>query len=129
MPAGRPRIISSPEEMLTKGYEYFEDCRTKEQHILVTGLVLALGLSSRESLIEYGNRPEYSDAVKELKSVCENYAENRLFSNNPTGAIFALKNYGWKDKTEQALTGADGGAIQAAVTVEFVGTRNSEPQS
>lgn len=115
----RPRIIESPEEMLNRGYAYFDECKAKEQPILVTGLVLALGLSSRESLIEYGKRSEFSDAVKELKSVCENYAENRLFSNNPTGAIFALKNYGWTDKL--ALGGADDlPPIQAAITVEFV---------
>jgi len=119
MPAGRPRLINSPEEMLNTGYAYFNECKLNEQPILVTGLVLALGLSSRESLVEYGKRPEYSDAVKELKSVCENYAENRLFSNNPTGAIFALKNYGWTDKL--ALGGADDlPPIQAAITVEFV---------
>jgi hypothetical protein len=29
------------------------------------------------------------------------------------GAIFSLKNnFGWKDKTEHELTGADGGAIK-----------------
>lgn len=101
---GRPRIIESPEEMLSRGYEYFDECRAKEAHILVTGLALALGLSGREALSEYGRREEFSATVKELKSVCENYAENKIFSNNPTGAIFALKNYGWTDKVEQNVT-------------------------
>ena len=104
----RPRIISSPEEMLNRGYAYFDECKSEEKPILVTGLVLALGLSSRESLEEYGKREEFSDAVKELKSVCENYAENKLFSNNPTGAIFALKNYGWTDKQDVSLAGEVG---------------------
>jgi len=47
-----------------------------------------------------------------LKQRIENYAENRLFGNNPTGAIFALKNYGWKDKREVEQTGHSGGPIQ-----------------
>jgi len=115
----RPRIIESPEEMLNRGYAYFEKCKLEETPILITGLALALGLSGRESLSEYGRREEFSATVKELKSVCEQYAENRLFSNNPTGAIFALKNYGWTDKL--ALGGADDlPPIQAAITVEFV---------
>ena len=121
----RPRIIESPEEMLNRGYAYFEQCKADETPILITGLALALGLSGRESLSEYGRREEFSATVKELKSVCEQYAENRLFSNNPTGAIFALKNYGWTDKL--ALGGADDlPPIQAAITVEFV---KPNPQS
>lgn len=104
----RPRLINSPEEMLERGQAYFDECIAQEKHILVTGLVLALGLSCRDSLIEYGKRPEFSDAVKALKTVCENYAENRVFSNNPTGAIFALKNYGWTDKQELAHSGEVG---------------------
>jgi len=119
MPAGRPRLINSPEEMLNAGYAYFNECKLNETPILITGLALALGLSGREALSGYGRREEYSATVKELKSVCEQYAENRLFSNNPTGAIFALKNYGWTDKL--ALGGADDlPPIQAAITVEFV---------
>lgn len=120
MAGGRPRIIESPEEMLRRGYEYFDLCKEEESPILVTGLVLALGLSCRDTLIEYGHRPEFTDTVKELKSVCENFAENRLYSNNPTGAIFALKNYGWTDKQDLNLGGQAGNPIQAAITVEFV---------
>ena len=35
----------------------------------------------------------------------ENGYEKRLFENNPTGSIFALKNMGWKDKTETEHSG------------------------
>ncbi len=112
MPAGRPLAISTPQEMLERGYAYFADCQKNENPILVTGLVLALGLSCRDTLIEYGKRPEFSDTVKELKTVCENYAENRLYGTNPTGAIFALKNFGWTDKSQTELTGPAGGPLQ-----------------
>lgn len=120
MPAGRPRLIATPQEMLERGHEYFDECAESGSPILVTGLVLALGMSCRDTLIEYAKRPEFTDTVKGLKSVCENYAENKLFTANPTGAIFALKNYGWTDKTQQEVTGADGGPIQASILVEFV---------
>jgi hypothetical protein len=33
----------------------------------------------------------------------EMYHEERLSENNVTGAIFALKNMGWRDKSEQDL--------------------------
>lgn len=120
MPAGRPRLIASPEEMLERGYEYFEQCKKEESPILITGLALALGLSGREALSEYGRRDEFSATVKELKSVVERYAESRIFGNNPAGAIFALKNYGWTDKQDLNLGGQENNPIQAAVTVEFV---------
>lgn len=120
MPAGRPRLIASPEEMKERGHEYFQQCRENEEPILVTGLVLALGMSCRDTLIEYGKRPEFADTVKELKTVCENFAETRLYGNSPTGAIFALKNYGWTDKQDLNLGGQENNPIQAAVTVEFV---------
>lgn len=98
--------------MLERGYAYFADCQKNEKPILVTGLVLALGLSARQSLIRYEEREEFSDTVKILKTVCENYAENRLYGTNPTGAIFALKNFGWTDKSQTEISGAAGGPIQ-----------------
>jgi DNA-packaging protein gp3 len=127
MQVGRPRTIESPEEMLRLGNAYFEECRINDSHILITGLAMALGLSGREALSEYGRREEYSVTVKSLKSVCEQYAENKLFGNNPTGPIFALKNYGWTDRTQQELSGPDGGPIQTQeVTVKFVKTGESQ---
>ena len=117
MPGGRPRLIDSPDEMLTRGQAYFDQCTADEKPILITGLALALGLSGREALCEYGKRTEFSDTVKELKSVCEQFAEARLYANNPTGAIFALKNYGWIDKVQNEHSGPDGGAIQIVSTI------------
>jgi len=35
----------------------------------------------------------------------ENEYEKLLISNNTTGAIFALKNFGWTDKQEHELSG------------------------
>lgn len=119
MAGGRPRIVESPDEMLAKGTAYFDECRAKGEPILVTGLVLALGLASRETLIDYANRPEFTDTVKGLKTVCEHFAETRLYGNNPTGAIFALKNYGWTDKTQTELSGPDGGKIPLSLEIDL----------
>lgn len=105
--------------MLERGYAYFAQCKLEESPILITGLALALGLSGREALSEYGRREEFSATVKELKSVCENYAESRIYGNNPTGAIFALKNYGWTDKIQQEHSGPDGGAIPISLEIDL----------
>jgi len=57
--------------------------------------------TTRETLMDYQERDKFSDAIKSVKLVCENYAEIQVFQGkNQAGAIFALKNYGWKDKQE-----------------------------
>lgn len=73
---------------------------TKQKPYTITGLALALD-TSRETLLEYQERPEFVDTIKKAKDRCHNYVEDSLLTSNPTGAIFNLKNnYGWKDKTE-----------------------------
>ena len=104
MPAGRPLIIASPDELDTRADTYFAACEGKP--MTVTGLALALGLSSRESLDEYGRRPEFSDSVKRAKAHVQAAYEARLSEAACTGAIFALKNMGWSDKQEIEHSGS-----------------------
>lgn len=71
----------------------------------VTGLALALDLT-RQGLLEYEEKGEFSDTVKKAKARVEQFIEDRLFENAPAGAIFNLKNnFGWKDKTEVEQSG------------------------
>src|SRR5690348_2640756 len=119
--AGRPLKFKSAAEITFRAEEYFAAQRDAEKPITVTGLCLALG-TIRHTLDDYQSGkyddkdPDFSEAVKKAKLVCENYAESRLYGNNPTGAIFALKNFGWTDKIQQEHSGPDGGAIQFTVT-------------
>lgn len=77
---------------------------TKQKPYTITGLALALD-TSRETLLDYEDREEFSDTIKKAKERCHNYVENTLLTGNPTGAIFNLKNnYGWNDKTETDIT-------------------------
>ena len=114
---GRPRKFTSAEEMYSVGLQYIEESLANDQHLTFTGLCIALG-TVKSTYWEYedGNydtdEQVFSPLLKSLKQRIENYAENRLFGNNPTGAIFALKNYGWKDKHEVEQTGTSGGPIQ-----------------
>ena len=96
--AGRPRIIASPAEMDRLVDEYLQACAEAEEPITLTGMILHLGLSSRQSLDRYADRPEFSDAVKRAKLAIEHEYERRLDRTHPSGAIFALKNMGWSDR-------------------------------
>ena len=102
---GRPRKIKSPREFERLAGAYFQKCEAEGEPALLTGLILAVGLSARESLDEYGRRPEFYDSVKKAKLRIEMEYEKALRSRNPAGPIFALKNFGWTDKQDLELSG------------------------
>jgi len=99
---GRPRHYKTPEEFDDKVDEYYQYCRNNPIEPLTwTGLALFLGFSSRQSIDEYLKYDGFSDSVKRAKTLIEYGYEKRLHGNSPTGAIFALKNFSWKDKSEE----------------------------
>lgn len=117
---GRPRKIESPERMDELVSEYESKCFADEKAVTLTGLIRHLGLSSRQSLDEYSKYEGFSDSVKRAKLLVEQSYEERLSGNAPTGAIFALKNMGWRDKQDHEVTGKDGGPVESSLTVKFV---------
>jgi hypothetical protein len=96
----RPRLISSPEEFDERADKYFEECENSEKPVTLTGLCIALGLTSRKSIYEYRDRAEFTDSVKSAMMRVENSYECNLHANAAAGSIFALKNFNWKDKQE-----------------------------
>jgi hypothetical protein len=104
MAGGRPLKFKSVKELDLKIKAYFEECDEEEQPYTITGLALALG-TYRQTLINYEHKDEFMDTIKTAKQKVENYAERRLFESSPTGAIFALKNFGWRDKQELEHSG------------------------
>lgn len=77
--------------------------KTPQVPYTITGLALALG-TTRDLLLDYEDKEEFSDTIKRAKSKIHDFTERMLFGNNATGPIFNLKNnWGWKDKTEQDL--------------------------
>ncbi len=115
MTAGQPLKFKTPKILKKKCDKYFYDClyeinedgeyvlRKQQIPFTITGLALALG-TSRATLMNYERKEKYFNTVKEAKTRVENYAEIRLFGNNATGPIFALKNFGWVDKVENNHT-------------------------
>lgn len=99
---GRPRLYSSPEEFESKIPEYEKFCEEKKYPITWTGLALFMGFSSRQSIDEYAKYDGFSDSVKKAKTFIEWHYEMKLAKGegSPAAPIFALKNFGWRDKQE-----------------------------
>ena len=116
----------SVEELQTKIDAFFDSCfeidaetgkKIQVEPFTITGLALALN-ASREVLMNIqdgtseGYTKEHRDTIVRAKLRCHNYAEKQLFqAKSPQGAIFALKNYGWKDVQTVENTGPNGGHL------------------
>lgn len=133
---GRPPKYTDLETFQRKIDEYFESCwvdkvtevmdkegnctmstvRYQNRPYTIMGLVLALGLTSRKSLLDYQGREEFCNAVKKAKTKVEMCVEEYLFNaKNAAGPIFWLKNNAetkYQDKQEFEHTGAEGGPIE-----------------
>ena len=109
---GRPPLYNSPQELQNKIDEYFQGgvnvkkvaCRKGKNTVIekipiptITGLALYLGFSSRQSFYAYEAKEEFSYIIKRGRARIEQVYEEQLHTNSPTGAIFALKNFDWKD--------------------------------
>ena len=102
---GRPRKIATPEKFDALVDAYVSHCAEEHKPMTLTGLVLALGFSDKTSFYDYENYEGFSHSVKRARSFIELGYEMRLFEASCTGAIFALKNMGWKDKLEHDVQG------------------------
>lgn len=118
---GRPPIFDTPDKLQEKIDEYFiwingekgqavekdgeliQQWNRYPEPATITGLALYLGFESRQSFYDYETREDFSYTIKKARLKIENEYEKKLSSNAVTGSIFALKNLGWKDKTEQDL--------------------------
>jgi hypothetical protein len=110
---GQPPKYDNPEQLQTAINDYFKNGVTKRQVLLgkgdfqrieeievptITGLCIYLGFESRQSFYDYEERSEFSYTIKKARLFIENTYEELLQVGNTTGAIFALKNFGWTDK-------------------------------
>lgn len=124
---GRPPKYKSAEEIEEKIEAYFKECEGEvlrdddgepvlnkfgepilihQRPPTVTGLALALGFSTRLSLLNYQGKKEFVNTITRAKSRIEAYTEERLFDRDGTnGAQFSLRNNfsGWNDKTQSPL--------------------------
>lgn len=95
-------MFKTVEELQEKIDDYFDV--TPKAEWTWTGLALHLD-TSRETLREYKERPEYVDSLKKALLKVENSYELDLKKHGRTGTIFALKNFDWKDRSEVTSSG------------------------
>jgi len=136
MGAGRPAHFDNEQELKDKIDEYlkylegdFTDVKKRDEagepyservysrypeQPTITGLAIYLGFESRQSVYDYEKNGEFSYTIKRARLHIENSYEKELLGKGVTGAIFALKNFGWADKQEvdhttkgQSLNGKD----------------------
>lgn len=114
-PGGRPALFKTVEELDDKIKSYFENgvkvkivvigkSPNQEKVTIpvptISGLALYIGFESRQSFYDYEKKPEFTYTIKKARLTIEVEYEGQLQVGNVAGAIFALKNMGWKDKTE-----------------------------
>ncbi len=98
----RPYSLTDPVEVQRMVDEYFED----NDHPTITGLARALGFKERKSMpVNAARNDEIGDIVSDAYMRVEEFYEKHLLTSKPTGAIFALKNFGWSDAQQVELTG------------------------
>ena len=141
---GRPPKFETVEEMQELIDKYFASCEGAEKvddegnvltdkygepimfgrrPLTVTGLALALGFNSRQTLLNYQGKQKFMDTILRAKTRIEQYAEERLFDKDgANGAKFSLSNNfeGWKEKKE---IGAD---VNSTVTINIELTDDEE---
>ena len=116
-PVGRPLVYKTPEKLEKRINRYFKTeayatigsvdkdsgkQKVKKYAPTISGLVLYCGFCDRHAFNEYEKRSEFSAVIKRARCRIEQYYERLLQGSTPTGAIFALKNFGWVD--EQKLS-------------------------
>jgi hypothetical protein len=121
---GKPPFYTDPLEMQMACDNYFAKCEEDKEPLTITGLALALGFSTRKSLLDYSEKIEFVNIIKKAHLKVECGYEKRLSAGQPTGAIFALKNMNWHDKTE--LTGNEGKDL-FPVSISFKDFKNGQP--
>ena len=115
MAGGQPRKYKTVIELESAIQAYMNNLPTKEKLLsngetvlvpvpTISGLCYELGYESRQSFYDLEKIPEYSYTIKRARLFIEKEYEEQLQIGNTTGAIFALKNMGWKDKTETDVT-------------------------
>lgn len=115
---GRPMKYKTPAELQAAVDAYFASCRGHYRQdaagayvldrsgrpildeavpLTMTGLQIALGFRSRQSLLDYRGRQTFSAVIERARLRIENYAEKRLFDRDGySGAAWLLSTaFGW----------------------------------
>ena len=131
--AGRPPKFSCPEEFLSKGLGYLEQCLEEERLPTTRGLALWMGFHTWSAFNDYARRNvEFRIPHGQLLLAIQALIERMLAEGkgNPAGRKFLLTNipdgfelddatdaklrFSWKEKQQTELVGEDGGPIRVS---------------
>jgi len=111
--AGRPPHYDDPAKMQEDITRYFKEGVKNKEVIVgkgdkkkkvsipvptICGLCFFIGFESRQSFYDYEKRDGFSYTVKRARLFIEKHYEEILQATGSSAAIFALKNFGWKDQ-------------------------------
>lgn len=100
---GRPPIWTDPAVLQKLIDQYFDN----QQRPSLSGLAHALDID-RQTLYNYQEKDEFFGIIKNARRKVEMlYEEILLYGDKPTGVIFALKNMGWKDRSDMTTNDKD----------------------
>jgi hypothetical protein len=137
MPAGRPPLYKTVEDMEMLIESYFKECDSRTRSIYsvkrdevltipnpepytMSGLAYRLGMN-RQTLLNYSKKDKFIGTIKKARDRVEMDIERRMNDKETftPGLIFNAKNnFDWRDRQE--LTGADGGPVENSTTVTFM---------
>ena len=121
MPAGRPKKIESPQDMIDAIDAYEKYCDEEQEPFTIVGLSVYMDVC-KDTLIEYGKKEEFSDSYKKAMRIAENHLVKYSLTGkyNPTVSIFMLKNnHGYTDKKEIDNTSSDGSMSPKETSIVF----------
>lgn len=110
------RKFETADELFEKIEKYFDETPIKDQ--TRAGLCVYLGITKMtfHNYKNGGQGEEFAQAVEWACTRLENKYELDLnYKNNPTGSIFALKQYGWKNNHDVEVKGT--GSIQIVTNI------------
>ncbi len=118
MSVGKPLKFASLFVLQQSIEDYFKENPREEWTI--TGLAVSLR-TNRQTLMNYESKDEYVDTIKAAKNKIESEYERRGWSGKSQAfAIFALKNFDWKDKSDHALTDGEGKPLNMAPQISMI---------
>lgn len=99
MPAGRPPLWNTSEELEKEIQGYYSHCEEKKKPLTIAGLAVWLGVD-RQTIYNYETKDEFFGTIKKARDHILAGLEEALFTEGKAGQIFLAKNYGYTDKQE-----------------------------
>ncbi len=116
---GRPWKYASKEKLQEDIDKYLKDCKKRQRPPTMAGMALALNMS-RQTLINYGRDELFGSVIARARLQVEQWWEEELPVARGSGVQFNLKNnFGWRDRSEQEITGAGGAPLTTRIIVDY----------